>query len=73
MDPRCKTVLDGDRKAAVLELFLGSSNYEFLSADLTAATDRISFPVALALWEGAVANGLLSEYEVEVLHTCLGP
>jgi hypothetical protein len=73
LDPRCKTVLKGDRQKAVREITSLHTRKNFLSADLTAATDRISHPIALALWEGLLQGGHLSDRDVEILHSCLGP
>jgi hypothetical protein len=66
-DPRCATVLTGDREAAVMELHRGYTQRLLLSADLTAATDRIPFELALGLWEGIRRNGLVDEVDWEVI------
>lgn len=60
-DPRVSTVIKGDRLGAVHEMKPQSLGRQFVSADLTAATDRIDFRLALALWEGAVQAGLLTD------------
>lgn len=73
LDPRVRTVLKGDRDKAVKELRLGPVSNLFCSADLTAATDRIPFELAYALWDGAISSGLLSEEDIEVLEYALGP
>jgi hypothetical protein len=51
-DLRVREVLKGDRVGAMNSLKIGSSKRRFVSADLTAATDRIPFNLARALWSG---------------------
>lgn len=63
-DPRCSTVLKGQNERAVREISSGFITRKFLSADLKAATDRIPQSLALALWEGAEMNKLLTERDV---------
>jgi hypothetical protein len=69
-DPRTKTVLKGDRKKAISEICSGFLSRRFLSADLTAATDRIPHQLALALWEGA--RQYLSVEDYDVVKAALG-
>lgn len=51
-DRRLTSVLKGDRAGAVRELELGDVDNVFVSADLSAATDRILHDHAMALWKG---------------------
>jgi hypothetical protein len=71
--PVLKETLRGNRKGAILSMEPGPKADKFVSADLTAATDRISHELALALWEGFAQIGVLSYEDVEVLRYCLGP
>jgi len=58
---------------AVQEIELGDVGNRFLSADLTAASDRIPHELALALWSGFYKAGLLTDEDWEVVVYCLGP
>jgi len=51
-DPRLRDTLKGNRLKALKGLEIGDANNRFLSADLTAASDRIPHELALALWSG---------------------
>jgi len=62
-DSRLRSVLKGDRAKAVEEISLGDTDNIFVSADLTAASDRIPFSLAMALWQGAIDAGLLNDEE----------
>jgi len=53
-DKRVRTVFKGDRLKALHELQLGDTDNEFISADLTAASDLIPHEYAIALWEGVL-------------------
>jgi len=68
-----KDTLLGNREKALREMKLGPIGYLFISSDLTAATDRISHELAIALWEGFAQSGLLTVREIELIRYCLGP
>jgi len=70
-DRRVSTVLTGRREEALNELQVGKSDDVFLSSDLSAASDRMSHEVSLALWFGLVR--VLDEIDLETLSYCLGP
>jgi len=53
-DSRVKTVLLGKREEALNELKLGKTSNMFLSSDLSAASDRMSHELSLALWYGLI-------------------
>jgi len=72
-DPRLRSVLLGNRVKAVREIELGQKGNKFLSADLTAASDRIPIELALALWSGFYKRGLLDDEEWECIVYALGP
>jgi hypothetical protein len=60
LDPRIKTVLEGDKEKAVKEIQLGGPGNLFVSTDLSKATDLISHEVAWALWHGLLESQLLT-------------
>jgi len=68
-----KDTLLGNREKALREMKLGPIGHLFISSDLTAATDRISHELAIALWEGFAQSGLLTVREIELIRYCLGP
>ena len=70
-DRRVRTVLKGDREQAINEIELGDANNVFVSADLTAASDRIIHDHAIALWSGLFKK--MSELEKDILYMALGP
>jgi len=57
-DRRVKTVLLGRRESALNELQIGSTKNMFLSSDLSAASDRMSHELSLALWYGVFTRVL---------------
>jgi hypothetical protein len=64
-------VLAGKREVAVNEIQLGSVDNVFVSADLTAASDRMLHSHSMALWAGVIDR--LTEVEQQVLYFALGP
>jgi hypothetical protein len=70
-DPRLKTVLAGKREKAIEEIELGDPDNVFVSADLTAASDRMLHKHSLALWSGV--SDRLTEQQLSVLYFALGP
>jgi len=69
-DRRLRQVLKGDREGAIKSMKWYADRFN-VSADLTAATDRIFHDLALALWSGV--DCLLSLKEKQILRYSLGP
>jgi hypothetical protein len=71
--PCCKSVFAGARLESIKdEIKLSTEpDSEFISADLSAATDRIDFKTARALW--SAFEPMLDPYERQSLDYLLGP
>lgn len=75
---KLKTVLEGDRHKAIRELFgqagsiKSSASLHLLSADLTAATDRMPFWVTKVVWDVIMSNPMWPQWCKDVANYSTG-